>query len=112
MNMGSVNVGTGEYHSFTEENTPFENLGDAVISSSSIPGAFPPHFYEGNYYMDGMTAWNTNLSSAITRCLEVVDDESKITVDVAICGEVPLPKEEVDSKNAWENYLAGRDIHN
>jgi predicted acylesterase/phospholipase RssA len=75
-NMGSVNVETGEFHNFTEKNTSLEQLPDAVIASSSVPGAFPPHYYQGNYYMDGMTAWNTNMSSAITRCLEIVDDES------------------------------------
>jgi len=35
--------------------------------------------------MDGGTVYNTNVNSAILQCLEVVDDESKITIDVFIC---------------------------
>ena len=111
-NMGSVNANTGEYHLFTEKNTPLENLGDAVISSASVPGAFPPHHYQGNYYMDGMTAWNTNLSSAITRCLEIVDDESKITIDIAICGANDLDVDDSTSHWALSNYWRAKDIRN
>ena len=36
--------------------------------------------------MDGGTVWNTNLVSAVDRCLEQVDDESQIIIDIALCG--------------------------
>lgn len=108
-NMSAVNVGTGEYHNFTELNTPFENIPDAIISSASIPFMFPPHLYEGEYYMDGMTAWNVNLSSAISRCLEKVDDDTKITVDIAICGESSIEEAE-ETKDAIDNFFRAREV--
>jgi len=36
--------------------------------------------------MDGGTVWNTNLVSAVERCMEIVDSKAKIIVDIAICG--------------------------
>lgn len=35
--------------------------------------------------MDGGAVWNTNLVSAVQRCREVVDDDSKIIVDIVEC---------------------------
>ena len=60
--------------------------------------------------MDGMTAWNVNLSSAITRCLEKVDDERMITVDIAICGESSIESVE-KTKDARNNYFRAREVH-
>ena len=37
--------------------------------------------------MDGGTIRNVNTLSAIEQCLEIVDDESKITIDVLACGD-------------------------
>jgi len=58
-------VGTGEYTQFNNENTPFANLADAAVSSSSIQVVFPPHLFNGEYYMDGGSVWGVNLDSAI-----------------------------------------------
>jgi predicted acylesterase/phospholipase RssA len=63
--ISSVNVATGEYTMFDQENTPFSDIVHVGISSASIPGVFPPHYYNGNYYMDGGTVLNTNIVSAI-----------------------------------------------
>ena len=54
----------------------------SVLASASVPGAFPPTIIDGRSLVDGMTAYNTNLQEAIDRCLEVVDDYSKMTIDV------------------------------
>ena len=60
--------------------------------------------------MDGMTAYNTNAQSAIDRCLDgIVDDDSKIIIDVLICGNETMTTED-KTGNAWENYFRGRDI--
>jgi hypothetical protein len=40
--------------------------------------------------MDGGTTWNTNLGTAINKCKELVDDDSKITIDVVLCGSSQL----------------------
>ena len=57
--------GTGEFHVFDHNNTPYEDIPDAAVASSSIPGIFPPHHYNGRYYMDGGTISNLNLNSAV-----------------------------------------------
>ena len=107
--ISSTNVDTGEYHQFTDKNITLDELADAAVASASIPMVFPPHVWEGKgVFMDGMTAYNTNAESAIERCLDgIVDDESKIIVDVLICGTVS-PTTEEKSGNGWENYFRGR----
>jgi predicted patatin/cPLA2 family phospholipase len=73
-----------------DETTPMEELPKAVRSSSSIPGVFPPQHLEDHLLMDGGTVWNTNLISAVEKCMELVDDESKITLDIAVCSSHEL----------------------
>ena len=54
--------------------------------------------------MDGGTVYNTNLVSAVERCREVVDDESKIIIDIIVCSSYSLP-EWTDKKSTIGNYL-------
>ena len=61
-----------------------------VISSGSIPAVFPTRAFQGHVNMDGGTVWNTNLVSAVDRCLELVDSKSQIIVDIAICGHADI----------------------
>ena len=63
------------------------------MASASIPFAFPPAHYNNSYYIDGGSTWNINIDSAIQRCLEIVDDPAKITVDVMICGNSSLTQD-------------------
>ena len=107
--ISSTNVDTGEYHQFTDKTITLEEMPDAAVASASIPMVFPPHVWEGKgVFMDGMTAYNTNAQSAIDRCMDgIVDDESKIIVDVLIAGTLDMPAE-TEAGNAWENYFRGR----
>lgn len=74
--VSAVDVNTGSYVTFTDKDTSFWDYPLRVVSSASIPFIFP-HRHVGNYIlMDGGTVWNTNLVSAIDRCMEVVDDHS------------------------------------
>ena len=42
--------------------------------------------------MDGGTVYNINVEGAINSCMDgIVDDESKIIVDVLICGTSEMP---------------------
>ena len=41
--------------------------------------------------MDGGTAWNIDLKDAIDRCLEIVDDEEHVVVDIAITEYEVIP---------------------
>lgn len=60
--------------------------------------------------MDGGTTWNVNIASAINGCLEVVDDESKITVDILICNNSEM-QTETDTNSTVSNLLRRRQIH-
>lgn len=83
----------------------------AIVSSTSIPFIFPHRHLDGRILVDGGTAWKTNLISAIDRCMEVVDDESKIVIDVILCKGTKLTKE-INTQNAVENYLRHIEIKN
>ena len=56
-----------------------------VVASSSIPFVFPHREIKDYILMDGGTVWNINLVSAIDRCMELVDDESQIVLDIVVC---------------------------
>lgn len=82
----STEVNTGDITIFNNSNTPFADLPRAAVASASIAGVFPPFDWgDGRLFMDGGASSNINVISAIDECMEIVDDESKITIDVFIC---------------------------
>ena len=62
---------------------------NTVMTSSAIPVGFvTQHWdYDGHTIagVDGGTAYMFDIAGAINRCQEIVDDDSKITVDVIGC---------------------------
>lgn len=85
------------------------------MSSSAFPFAFPTQHWKYNgddlIAMDGWTAWNLNLATAITRCKEIVgDDETKITLDVVDVGTSKLSAYSSDERsntlNNWNRFQA------
>lgn len=110
--VAAVNVDTGEYTLFSNKNTKWgDDWAMAAIASGSVPGVLQPAEINGNYYMDGGTVWNVNIGSAIQGCLEIVDDISKITIDIVFCtegrNEHPITE---TSPHAWENWLRAIEI--
>ena len=61
--------------------------------------------------MDGGTVYNLNIDSAIEQCLELVDDYSKITVDVLVCNKTPAPAETEGIGKTIANIERSRAIH-
>ena len=59
--------------------------------------------------IDGGTDTNINLLSAVHQCLEVVDDYSKIVMDIAICGSKPDNGFD-PTKNAARNFHDARSL--
>ena len=54
--------------------------------------------------MDGGTVYNLNAEGVIAQCLDgIVDDESKITIDVLICSNHDMPSED-DAGKTYSNY--------
>lgn len=107
LTVSCVDVNSGSYVLMNET---IDDIVKAIVSSSSIPFAFPNQKWpNGVICMDGGTVWNTNLVSAVERCREIVDDDSQITLDVIVCDE----KEETTwqhKDNAYSNFLRYKDI--
>lgn len=108
--MATVNVETGQYVEFNNDNIDFSELSQAALSSASIPFVFPPNHWKGQVFMDGGTVYNVNMEAAVRQCMEIVDDESKIIIDVYICGEPNLPETLEKSGHGWENYYRAHQL--
>ncbi len=70
LRVGAVNLNTGEYRIFDES---FENMTDAILASSSFPGAFLPIKIGGHLWTDGGVKEVTPLKSAISLGAESID---------------------------------------
>lgn len=63
--VSAVDVNTGDYIAMTDKDTPFENLAQSALASGSIQVIFPPQHLNGYVFMDGGTAYNVNLDTAV-----------------------------------------------
>ena len=100
--ISAVDIESGEYTPFSNE-VGIENLGTIIRASASIPFAFEPTEYQGHWYMDGGTVWNVNIKDAVDKCLEIVDDEEHVVVDVAITEFLSLDEKEKTGKT-YDNF--------
>jgi len=108
--ISAVDVESGEYTTF-DEKVGIENLGTVIRASASIPFAFEPTHFEGHWYMDGGTVWNLNMKDAIDKCLEIVDDEQHVVLDVAITEFISMEQLKETSKT-YDNFGRYRQIRN
>ena len=103
--VGSVNADTGKFEAYTEKE-PKEKWVSMILASASIPGAFPPVDLDGKNLIDGGTYYDLELHSVIDRCMEIVDDEADIIVDVLHCSFI-TPNEYEEDGNALYNMMRG-----
>lgn len=61
--------------------------------------------------MDGGTIWDVDPISAINQCLELVDNEADIIVDVAICGDDTVVEHDKTAKNSLYELFRAHSIH-
>lgn len=81
--VASADANSGNFHLWNETEPLFSK---AALSSSSIQFIFPPQKWDdGTVAMDGGVIWGINIATAIHRCMEIVDDESQIIVDILMC---------------------------
>jgi len=71
----ACDVDEGLYHRY-EEDLTLEELQEAVITSASVPALFPWQDFKGAKLFDGGVCKMTDISGAIMRCRELVDDDS------------------------------------
>lgn len=81
LHINSVDANTGDIQAFDETND-IETLIKGLCASTAVPFLFPPVEYNGKILMDGGVAWNLDVASAILKCREIVDSDSKITLDI------------------------------
>jgi predicted acylesterase/phospholipase RssA len=98
--VAAVDVNTGDYVSYTEQNTDSNDFAQRALASSSIPFIFPHQHIGNRVLMDGGTVWNTNLKGAVDRCMEQVSNHSQITMDIIVCSS-----ESMDVINATGNTV-------
>jgi len=110
MAVSAVDANTGSYNVYTETvSDPVK----AVMSSSAIPFVFPSQEWTtpNKYFaIDGGSVWNLNLVSAVQRCREIVDDDSKITIDIITVHGGKHLGEWKNKNKAINNYLRFTDI--
>lgn len=111
VSIGATNINTGSFDVFDQDNTEFSDLKYAAIASASVPYVWNPTAFRNSYYQDGGIAWNINIDSAIKQCMDVVNDPSEIIVDVLICFDPEISKEEKTGWTALGNLLRARGIH-
>jgi predicted acylesterase/phospholipase RssA len=106
----TVDTNSGSTIQFNETEPDFVK---AIMSSAAIPFMFPNIQYpeQGYVNMDGGVAYGVNLASAVQRCREVIDDDSKITIDIIMCGSNTTdPAPWTDRNNAYSNFLRFKEI--
>ena len=106
--VAAVDASAGGYQTFDQDTIGLSELPQAAFASGSIPAVFPPQHFHGYVLMDGGTVWDVNVQSAINQCLEVVEKESDIIVDVLVCSESTRPTHEETSKHAYTDWMQAR----
>lgn len=84
--VSAVDLNTGKVVIFDEEvlKTGYD-IAEAVLSSASIPGVFPPNKFMNGSFGDGGVFANLELTNGILKCKELGYDEKDIIVDIIMC---------------------------
>lgn len=107
--ISAVDANTGGIYFFNNDNTEFgPDLVRAGISSAAMPFVFSPEHWRGFTFIDGGTFYNMDIRSAVQECLKIVDDESKIELDVFLTHE--SVNELGKSGNSISNFLEAKRI--
>ena len=106
--VGSVNANNADYESWRLDELPLESYAadaaSACVSSASLPGLFIPTEINGGQFVDGGTAMGLDAMSAVEKCLELVDDDSQITMDIILLDRFSDQAEE-ESGDTINNLL-------
>jgi predicted acylesterase/phospholipase RssA len=112
LHVAAVDANSGDYVTFDDRDTTFEDFPLRIIASGSVPFIFPHRHIDNMTLMDGGTVWNTNIVSAIERCLTMVDSQEQIILDVVLCdnAEVGDDFNETES-DTIDNFMRYYSIH-
>jgi len=107
----AVDVETAEFVVTDFDDLDPSEYTTGIVSSASVPFVFPFTEFRGRYLMDALSCgWNVNMLSAINKCMTIVDDPTKIIVDIIVM--YPETNQPEDNRNytTLENYLRKQDI--
>lgn len=108
--IGATNLDTGIFQDFNES-LGSANLLTAITCSACPPWYFPPTNFLGSTWVDGGCTINLDVFAAVERCLDVVSDQSQITVDMIYDSQCPvLPAE--TNMTTLDVFTRVRQIHN
>ena len=111
--LGSVDMSTGTFHLYEYDpgHEIDDHLLDSVIASTAMPLAFPPIFRGNRTLLDGGVIWKMDVPGAIRRCLEIVDDESDIILDVIMTAQSFLSDPgQLDNYSTLSHLMRGMEI--
>jgi len=108
--VGSSNLDLGQFSDFNET-VGNENLIEAVMCSAAPPLFFPSQDFEGYSWADGGCMCNLEVFKAVERCLDVVESESQVIVDMIFCqGQEMAPKNGANW-TTYDVFTRSKDIH-
>jgi predicted patatin/cPLA2 family phospholipase len=112
ISVGAADMNTARYISYDYNETDLtDSYVDHVIASTAMPFAFPPLLENNRTLLDGGVIWKMDIPGAIRRCLEIVDDESDIIMDVIMTAESHV--EELETLRRYttlEHFIRGQEI--
>lgn len=82
--MCATNIENGDWVCFNQTNIDYDELPQAALSSSSIPGTFAPQHFHGMVLTDGgMGPWGMDIDNAVMQCIDEMGyDMSNYTKEV------------------------------
>lgn len=109
--VGSSNLDLAQFSDFNET-VGNANLIEAVMCSAAPPFFFPSQYFEGYSWGDGGCMCNLEVFKAVERCLDVVEDESDVIVDMIFCqGQEMAPLTNGVNWTTYDVFTRTRDIH-
>lgn len=81
ISVAATNYNTSVYTNFNETLGP-EYLPTACFASGAYPGAFPPVYFQNDWWCDGAVTANLNAFIAVDRCREYGFEDKDIVMDL------------------------------
>lgn len=114
ISLGTTDMNTAQYISYDYNQTELtEDYVNHVIASTAMPLAFPALVQYGKTLLDGGIVWRMDVPGAIRRCLEIVDSEKDIIMDIIMTAESHIETiEDLSKYTTLEHFLRGQEIKN
>ena len=106
----AVDVNSGQYFPMDFDTLDPSEYATAILASASFPVAFPTTDFRNHTLMDGGSAWNLNLETAIDKCHQLGYDTSDIVLDAILLDPMGVTIDSGNTTTAWSNYIRYNEI--